>query len=105
MAIWELGELLNQRNREKEILKGKADLEFRDVQVWPLRYLENYINSMKNTLSCLGFIIHQHSDTVSAYHKVKVKRTKLQPDLTKAELAVVIVKCIFVISTSLDWSY
>lgn len=59
---------------------------------------------MKNTLSCLEFIIHQHSDTVSAYHKVKVKRTKLQPDLTKAELAIVIVKCIFVISTSLDWS-
>lgn len=90
--------------QRKRNIKGKDRLRIhRDVQLWPLQYLENYINSMKNTLSCLEFIIHQHSDTASACHKVRVKRTKQQPDLTKAKLAIVIVKYIFVINTSLDW--
>lgn len=50
---------------------------------------------------------------VSAYHKVKVKRTKQQSDLTKgrlvtcANLVMLIIKCIifFRINTLLDWGH
>jgi hypothetical protein len=45
VAIWELGELLNQRNREKEILKGKTDLEFIEMCSFDL------YNTLKITLT------------------------------------------------------